>query len=151
MKEDSLEIKEKKRVYKRNTAKSALENVKKKIKEANENNEFIYYVSKAVLFGSYINSDRKEIGDIDIALYIELKDKYTPEIEQNIQRSLLSCKQVPFLLRYIYGKEEIAKFIKDKKSVIHLHDGNEADKIAREYSKSGNYIYNDKYELIYCK
>jgi len=71
---------ETKKVFSRETAKKALENVKLKIKEANEREDFIYRIKKAVLFGSYINSDKEKVGDIDIAIYIDLKEKITPEV-----------------------------------------------------------------------
>ena len=70
--------------YSRETAKRALENVVQRIKEVNENKEFIYKITKAVLFGSYINSTKDKVGDLDIAVYVDLKDKSIPEVEQNI-------------------------------------------------------------------
>ena len=52
-------------VYSRTTAKKALDNVIIKIKEANERKDFIYKITKVVLFGSYINSTKEKIGDLD--------------------------------------------------------------------------------------
>lgn len=108
--------------YSRKTAKLVLNNVIQKINEANEKEEFIYRITKAVLFGSYINSNKEKIGDLDIALYIELKDKSKPEVEQNLQRANTSWDYVPFILKFIYGKEEIFKYVKDRKRILELHD-----------------------------
>jgi len=108
--------------YSRKTAKLVLNNVIQKIHEANENEEFIYRITKAVLFGSYINSDKEKIGDLDIALYVELKDKSKPEVEQNLQRANISWNYVPFILKFIYGKEEVFKYVKDRKRILELHD-----------------------------
>ena len=58
--------------YSRVTAQRALENVIQRIEKANNKKDFIYKITKAVLFGSYINSDKDKVGDLDIALYIEL-------------------------------------------------------------------------------
>lgn len=137
-----------KKQFKRETAQKALENLMRKIKEANEREDFIYKIDKAVLFGSYINSNKEKIGDIDIALYIDLKDKITPETEQNYRRSFESGKQMSYLERLFYGKEEISKFVKDRKAVIELHDGYLIDKRVEETGLP-NYIYTDKNEVIF--
>lgn len=108
--------------YSRKTARSVLNNVIKKIQEANEKEEFIYKITRAVLFGSYINSDKEKIGDLDIALYLELKDKSKPEFEQNFERANTSWNYVPLLLKFIYGKEEVFKYVKDRKRILELHD-----------------------------
>ena len=119
-----------KKLYTRETAKMTLENVIKRIKEANRNDEFIYKITKAVLFGSYINSNKEKVGDLDIAIYIELKDKSKPELEQNMERASTSNSYVPFILKFIYGKEEVFKYIKDKKHILQLHDGNKMESIS---------------------
>ena len=138
-----------KKLYKRETAKRTLENLIKRIKEANGNDEFIYKITKAVLFGSYINSNKEKVGDLDIAIYIELKDKSKPELEQNMERASTSNSYVPFILKFIYGKEEVFKYIKDKKHILQLHDGNKVDKDSKEHKEPLSYIYFDKYKIIY--
>lgn len=138
-----------KKLYTRETAKMTLENVIKRIKEANRNDEFIYKITKAVLFGSYINSNKEKVGDLDIAIYIELKDKSKPELEQNMERARTSNGYIPFLLKFIYGKEEVFKYIKDKKHILQLHDGNKVDKDSKEHKEPFSYIYFDKYKIIY--
>ena len=47
--------------YSRATADKVLNNLLYKIKEANKRNDFIYKVTKAVLFGSYINSKKEKL------------------------------------------------------------------------------------------
>lgn len=137
------------RTYSRETAKRALENVVQRIKEVNENKEFIYKITKAVLFGSYINSTKDKVGDLDIAVYVELKDKSIPEVEQNIARARNSYNYIPFILKFIYGKEEVFKYIKNKKRVLELHDGVKVDEDAKKYNEPISYIYFDKNKVIY--
>lgn len=135
--------------YSRETAKRALENVVQRIKEVNENKEFIYKITKAVLFGSYINSTKDKVGDLDIAVYVDLKDKSIPEVEQNIARARNSYNYIPFILKFIYGKEEVFKYIKKKKRVLELHDGVKVDEDAKKYNEPISYIYFDKNKVIY--
>ena len=135
--------------YSRETAKRALENVVQRIKVVNENKEFIYKITKAVLFGSYINSTKDKVGDLDIAVYVDLKDKSIPEVEQNIARARNSYNYIPFILKFIYGKEEVFKYIKNKKRVLELHDGVKVDEDAKKYNEPISYIYFDKNKVIY--
>lgn len=135
--------------FSRQTAKLALENVIKRISEVNQKEEFIYKITKAVLFGSYLNSSKEKIGDLDIALYVELKDNTKPEIDQNLARARTSSVYVPFILRFIYGKEEVFKYIKDKKRILQLHDGIKVDEDAKECNEPISYIYFDKNKVIY--
>lgn len=136
-------------VYSRTTAKKALDNVIIKIKEANERKDFLYRITKAILFGSYINSTKEKIGDLDIAIYVELKNKSIPEIEQNQIRAREKCYGLPTILQFIYGKEEVFKFIKDRKRILELHDGIMVDYESKKRNEPTSYIYFDKYKIIY--
>ncbi len=137
------------KTYSRITAKRALDNIIKKLEEVNYHDEFIYKVTKAVLFGSYINSSKDKLGDVDIAIYVELKNKDIPELEQNYNHSKQVTFNMPFVFRYTYGKEEVFKFLKDKKRVIQLHDGDLVDYEAKKYGYEISYIYFDKSRIIY--
>lgn len=136
-------------VYSRLTAEKALNNLLNRIKQANQREDFIYKITKAVLFGSYINSTKEKIGDLDIAIYIELKDKTIPEIEQNQIRARIKCCSLPIMMEFIYGREEVFKFIKDRKRVLQLHNGNIVDYESQKRNEPKSYIYFDKYKVIY--
>ena len=143
----NLERNKRIRQYKRSTAESALNNVIKKIKEVNENGEFIYRVTKAILFGSYVNSEKEYVGDIDIAIYIDLKDITIPEVEQNIDKS--QNKEMLFIDRCFYGKMEVFRFLRNRKNVVSFHDGYTVDEESKRDSEPMSYIYINKYEIIY--
>ena len=136
------------RLFSRKTAEKVLDEVIQRINEANENEEFIYIVSKAVLFGSFINSSKEKIGDLDIAIYLELKDISIPELEQNELRYCKSGKLLPDINRLFYGKEEVCKFIKNRKNILELHDGNQIEALVKRTNLE-NYVYSDNYEIIY--
>jgi len=55
---------------------------------------------------------------------------------------------MPYVARLFYGKEEVSKFIKDRKAVIELHDGYMIEERVKE-NRMPNYVYTDKYEIIY--
>lgn len=101
----------KKKYYKRESVKRIMENVIKKINGVNKKEEFIYYIKKAIIFGPYIELKEDKIEGLNVALYFELKNNNVSEIEQNYNRAILSGKNMIYILKLVYGKEEIAKFI----------------------------------------
>lgn len=135
--------------YSRTAADRVLNNLLDKIKVANKREDFIYRITKVVLFGSYINSTKEKIGDLDIAIYVDLKDKSIPEIEQNQIRAREKCYGLPTVLQFIYGKEEVFRFIKDRKRILELHDGIMVDYESKKQNESTSYIYFDKYKILY--
>ena len=52
-------------------------------------------------------------------------------------------------MRFIYGKEEVFRYIKDKKRVLQLHYGNKVDEDAKNFNEPISYIYIDKHKVIY--
>lgn len=101
----------KKKYYKRESVKRIMENVIKKINGVNKKEKFIYYIKKAIIFGPYIELKEDKIEGLNVALYFELKNNNVSEIEQNYNRAILSGKNMIYILKLVYGKEEIAKFI----------------------------------------
>lgn len=136
-------------LYSRLTAERALNNLLLKIEEANKKEDFIYRITKAVLFGSYINSNKEKVGDLDVAIYIVLKDETIPEIEQNQNRARIKSYGLPTVMEMIYAKEEIFRFIRDKKKVLELHDGVMVDYESQKRKEPKSYIYFDEYRIIY--
>lgn len=136
-------------VFSRATATKALNNLLNKITEANQRNDFIYRITKAVLFGSYINSNKEKVGDLDVAIYIELKDKTIPEIKQNQDRARNKCYGISLIEEMIYGKEEVFKFLRDRKKVLELHDGYLVDYESKRRNEPKSYIYFDEYKIVY--
>jgi predicted nucleotidyltransferase len=146
-----LEKEVKSKTYKRSTAKKALEMIKEKIEEANAREDFVYQIDKTVLFGSYINSQRETLGDIDIALYLSPKRIDIDEISLNRKRANDVGFSGDFIIECIYGKEEVAKYVKNRKCVVSIHDGKKAEIESKEFNEKVCYIYLDKYEVIYEK
>ena len=136
-------------LYSRATAAKALNNLLAKIREVNKRDDFIYTITKAVLFGSYINSTKEKVGDLDVAIYIMLKDNTTPENKKKKKRARLKYHSLPTPMEMIYGKEEVFKFIKDRKRVIEIHDGALVDFYSEERNEPKSYIYFDEYKIIY--
>ena len=52
-------------------------------------------------------------------------------------------------MQFIYGKEEVFRFIKDRKRILELHDGIMVDYESKKRNEPTSYIYFDKYKIIY--
>ena len=142
-----------KRKFKRETADRVVSDVLSRIKNANDNDDYIYRVTKAVLFGSYLNSEKKMLGDLDIALYMELKSTDDDEDKQNIRqynRDLSCWKTGPmnFIAQFYYGREKLGKYLKGRSPLIEFHDGKAAEDMANE-TGFPCYIYTGDYKIIY--
>lgn len=57
-------------------ADSLFEAFMKRVREVNRSNDFVLEVSELVLFGSYIDEQRNDIGDIDLAMSLKKKAKF---------------------------------------------------------------------------
>ena len=140
---------EKKRQYKRHTADEALKMIINQIEQVNSMDDFVYFVDKAVLFGSYLDIDKQTLGDIDIAIYLSPKRTDVDEMELNLNRSYKKDYSGAFCNRLFYGREEVCKFIKNRKSVVSLHAGREAEIESLKFNEDVCYIYLNKYAIIY--
>ena len=120
---DIINIKNTQKTYSRKNADKALQTLQDKIDTVN-NGSYIYYIDKVVLYGSYINDPQKEkIGDVDIAVFISLKDNSIPEFTQNEMRYTLAGKTIEGGIRNIfirreYGIAEIKKVLKKATPII---------------------------------
>lgn len=148
---DIINIKDTQKTYSRKNADKALQTLQDKIDTVN-NGSYIYYIDKVVLYGSYINAPQKEkIGDVDIAVFISLKDNSISEFDQNELRYALAGKTFEggirnLLIRKEYGITEIKKVLRKGTPII------APDFV---YSKKDNddyinqVIYSKKHKTIY--
>ena len=127
-----------------------METVISRIKEINEDPYYLYYIDKAVLFGSYINSYKDILGDIDIAIYISPK----MEIEELLKISRKRAFEHgirDIIISLGYAKEEVFRYIKNRKASVSLHDGLDADYESKANNEAESYIYLDKHEVLYVR
>jgi predicted nucleotidyltransferase len=100
----------------RKKANELLLKIKERIAEVNANDDrFSYMVERAVLFGSFVNSDRELLGDIDIALHVIQK----PHIDWDTCLSQRSSRG-SFLQDLYRPYTDVLKFIKGRSPLISL-------------------------------
>ena len=68
----------------RTTAKRYLDTTLERIKQYNAEDDNPLYIKKAVVFGSYINSDKEMLSDLDIALLWSIRQDWLMWEEKHI-------------------------------------------------------------------
>ena len=107
------------RKMKRSTADRLLEEIQERILEVNENPDYCYRVTEALVFGSYVNDPGREmLSDLDIA--IRLEAKYPRDSPQFKARQDLA-KTNDYLLMLVWQQEEIYRFIRNRNGYISIH------------------------------
>lgn len=98
----------------------------KRVENLNQNNEFIYQVKRIVIFGSYLNPENKDFGDIDIGIELEprIKDKKAFELAENeiISNAIENGKVFSNIVdELFYPQDLVFKYLKNKSRYISIH------------------------------
>lgn len=131
--------------YKREEAEKAINYAKARAIEVNQSKDHIYRITKMVVFGSALDPTKEFIGDVDIVVYFELKDKSEPSMDQSEllyarDYAMDEVKELPYNEIWDYGLIKALDYIKGNMDMIEFHDGKEADEMA-EFAGTANYIY----------
>ena len=136
-------------MYKRSTCEKVLNEFMDRIEEVNNTDKFIYYVAKVVLFGSYINSDKEKLGDVDLAIYLDLKDKTKEETDQLWSRYSQREYEYNHLMGITYARDEIIRALKKRSNILSIHDAGNIDGPRSVHGIDEDVIYSDVYKVIF--
>jgi len=125
------------RKMRRTTADRLLSGVKDRIREANANPDFCYTISEAYVFGSYANSDREMLSDLDIAVRLQAR---CPTDSEQYRRRQAECPYGDVFLQLVWPKEEVLRFIRNRSGYISIHTLGDPEQDA--------IIFSDKTERI---
>lgn len=97
-----------------------------RVVELNENNDFIYKVKRIVLFGSYLNSETDDFGDIDLGIELERRiegEKAFNEAKHNIINKAKEAGKIfsNIVEELFYPQYLVFKFLKNRSRYISLH------------------------------
>lgn len=110
----------------RQTAERLLNEFLQRVKEINACVDYAYYVKQVVVFGSYL-SDSPNLGDIDLALWIEHRYSDMRERSHNhSQRINLALqngrKFKTFWAEFCWPRTEVMRFLRNRSPFISIHD-----------------------------
>lgn len=118
----------------RTTAKKLLENLVQRAQEVNDNPDFVYSVARIAVFGSYINTDKEKLGDLDTA--VELVPRYEGDdlvdavMEAFRQRGPADCI---FIDRISFPFHEVKRYLRNRSKCLSLHDFSELERLNTDY------------------
>ena len=101
-----------------------LADVLKRAEEVNSSGKFLYKVVEIILFGSYLDTSRERLGDLDLAVRLEPK-------EQDRKKHIKACarqadkesnRYLSFLDRHSYfSYAKVFKYLRNRSRGISLH------------------------------
>ena len=107
---------------KRSTANRKLEEVRTRIKAVNSDLAYCYTITRAVVFGSYVNNPEYEtLGDLDVAL--ELRPRYDgSEMEARETEARERCPDSYGYLDYLgWPREEVLRAVRKSDGYVSIH------------------------------
>ena len=106
------------RKIRRKTAEGYIQGLLERIAIVNGNPDFCYSVDEVYLFGSFINSDKDMISDLDVAMRITPNYDYA-SYEFESKRQEYTGRN--FLMAYDWPKQEVLKFIRNRNAYLSIH------------------------------
>jgi predicted nucleotidyltransferase len=119
---------------KRDKADKIVKDFMQRVEEINNNDYYLYRVSKVLLFGSYINKDAVDFGDIDIAFELERKIKDAGEYEKLNEEFIEKAKDKgkyfsSFIDELFYSETVVLMKLINRNRYISLHRDDEILKV----------------------
>lgn len=108
-------------------AKKILNDLMQRVEEINNDNYYLYRVSKILLFGSYIKDDAVDFGDIYIAFELDKKIE-DPNEFQKLNRKLVDKAEddgkyfSSFIEKLFYSRTLVLLKLKNRNRYISLHE-----------------------------
>ena len=111
---------------KRDKADKIVNDFMQRVEEINNNDYYLYRVSRILLFGSYINEDAVDFGDVDIAFELEKKVNDVDEFEklnsEFIDKAIYEGKYFSsFFEELSYSETVVISKLKNRNRYISLH------------------------------
>lgn len=110
----------------RSTADRALRDFLDRVDEVNRDNHWLMKVSRAVVFGSYLDPEVERLGDVDIGLALEWKEQDPSARDQLIRQYLQRAKEQgrtfpTFFAEISAPQVDIWRFLRSRSRTLKLH------------------------------
>jgi len=108
-----------------------------RIRQVNHDEQFVFRVAKAVVFGSYLSA-KARISDIDIGILLEPKEKDREKWEalkaKRIQKAHEAGRTFHNIMDQVYWPEkEVLLFLKSRSRSLSLHSMEELTRMTSEF------------------
>ena len=119
----------KNRPIRRETADRLLQGLQQRILEINSDDSYAFVVERAVVFGSYVNTDRDILGDLDIGVLLSDRfgdDETVQDMAEERARGRYRGKR--WVEEVIWPQTEILRYLRNGSPHISIHNiGTEDD------------------------
>lgn len=105
----------------RSTADRMVKELQERILEINSDDRYAYKVGRAVIFGSYVNSDCDTLGDIDVGYLLEKRFSDRARHDSLVESIRRNHRCSDWLLRLAWPMEEVIRRIRNRSGYISLH------------------------------
>jgi len=118
------------RPVKRSTADRVLKEFLERVKHLNEDSDYLYRVPIAVVFGSYLDTTKDRLGDLDVAILLKANDP-EPDGTMMSEAFLDLCYQradqsgrsfASYIEKTLYARKETIQYLKSRSRTLSLHD-----------------------------
>jgi predicted nucleotidyltransferase len=108
----------------RETAERLLREFLERVADVNGDTYYLAWVSKVVVFGSYLRPDVDRLGDVDIAVELQPKEPDPEKRREATYRRLAETgrRLQSFLQREFWWRGEVLRVLKARSRAISLHD-----------------------------
>lgn len=113
-------------------ARKVLDGFLERVRALNANDEFLYVVKRAWVFGSYIDKSMVDCADVDVAFEVvpRVPMSRAQLVDASLERARASGKQHPnFLAKLFFAEFEVRSFLKGRDRYLSLHDKDDLDAI----------------------
>jgi len=117
---------------KRKTADRLLAAFLNRVSQANDNDYYLYKVTRVVVFGSYLDQDKQELNDLDLAIDLAAKETDGCKHEELLKARIMEVYEKGRHFKNIvdqlaWPQTEVKQFLKSGSTAISLHNA-EAEK-----------------------
>ena len=104
----------------RKTAKKKLEQLIVTAGEINADEYYVYSIDQIYVFGSYVDSDKDKLGDVDIALELSVRERYKDADLVALGRKRSEDREMSYVRRMFFTETELFKRLKGAQKTIHI-------------------------------
>ena len=138
----------KKRLYKRETVEKIFNELRERVMFVNYNGH-IQKVKDVIVFGSFINSDKSMVHDLDVLYVLYPRDHKNDRLERQIAANRMFERRpfsnVSYFELSYYPENEVYWYLKNKNGIISLHSGSDIKAAVYQkhvyLMKDGEYLY----------
>jgi hypothetical protein len=117
--------------------------------EINRNPELAFGVNRIVVFGSYLDTSKPKLGDLDVAVQLGPRARTLQEHRERCASRPVPASCRNFVEEVGWPEIEVRRILKNRSSAISLHEMWDFEALAKEHDAQGREVFRDDF-FIRC-